>query len=531
MQPYTISWTEKGVEKTKTVSGFDPFYLERLSVTLRLKEKQVYQFHISDKLGCKYVSSEIHNTVLETNITYEVTENCDSLTYYIDVPYYRSLPIKVRTTFQNTDSSNIGDYVEWQPGFSGTIPYNFKLNILVRDSLCLVSEDSEWFKPELEIIHTKQPGCSGPDGKGQIGVVVTNFEPQNNHRMFWNDIETDTILMYRTLDEGTYTVNVLNEDGCGVSEEVTLSWMPSFEVKYPDLLCADDTAYIVPQIDGILYDRLFYKTDVLDLFIDSIPFIMSSSSDTTLGLYYLKDGCYSKRVDVTIHGTEYFPLALDTTLVWCKGVDSLILTSPISSTQWYSTGYASLLQVGDTMNYATSFELDTIMVYLQSNNKQCTSDTSVIYVKQSNFDATVSNSNILTMKEGVSPYSIQVSGDMSYGFFTKDSVINLNDSINIGGYTLMVSDSIGCKVSLSDINVLGLFYDYSKKGMVYPNPVTSTLYFNEVDALSKDFRVFNLNGELVYKGVLVDEEFDFSEFSTGTYFIQIENLVFKVVKD
>lgn len=118
------------------------------------------------------------------------------------------------------------------------------------------------------------------------------------------------------------------------------------------------------------------------------------------------------------------------------------------------------------------------------------------------------------------------------------SIISSSSSVSVGeivvipqNQTQSSSGIIGILVQTLEVPQLEL----SEKITVFPNPTTSTVYFQtETNLTDEKISVFNLSGQLVSeKKITASNSLDLSDLSTGVYLIQFTNKKinsFKIIK-
>lgn len=118
------------------------------------------------------------------------------------------------------------------------------------------------------------------------------------------------------------------------------------------------------------------------------------------------------------------------------------------------------------------------------------------------------------------------------------SLITSSSSVSIGEIVVVPvnpnqssSGIIGILVQTLEVPQLEL----NEKITVYPNPTTSTVFFQtDTNLADENISVFNLSGQLISeKKITADNALDLSELSTGIYLIQFTNKninSFKIIK-
>jgi hypothetical protein len=119
------------------------------------------------------------------------------------------------------------------------------------------------------------------------------------------------------------------------------------------------------------------------------------------------------------------------------------------------------------------------------------------------------------------------------------SIISSNSSVSVGEIVVIpvnpnqLSSGIIGILTQTQLEVPQL--ELSSKITVYPNPTTSTIYFQTDTNLSDEqVSIFNLSGQLVSENKITsDKAMDLSELSAGVYLIRFKNKninSFKIIK-
>jgi len=118
------------------------------------------------------------------------------------------------------------------------------------------------------------------------------------------------------------------------------------------------------------------------------------------------------------------------------------------------------------------------------------------------------------------------------------SIIGASGSISIGEIVVVPENQsssssgiIGILVQTLEVPQLEL----SEKITVYPNPTTSSIFFQTTNNLfNEKVSILNVSGQLIsQKQITADNALDLSELSTGVYLIQFTNKnikSFKIIK-
>lgn len=119
------------------------------------------------------------------------------------------------------------------------------------------------------------------------------------------------------------------------------------------------------------------------------------------------------------------------------------------------------------------------------------------------------------------------------------SIISPGSSVSVGEIVVVpdnqTQSSSGLIGILTQTQLEVQQLELSEKITVFPNPTTSTVYFQTDTNLSDEkISIFNLSGQLVSeKKITADNALDLSELSTGVYLIRFANKninSFKIIK-
>lgn len=79
-------------------------------------------------------------------------------------------------------------------------------------------------------------------------------------------------------------------------------------------------------------------------------------------------------------------------------------------------------------------------------------------------------------------------------------------------------------LSSSDVN------SFDKNSFFYPNPVINKAHLNSNLLLNKQYKIYNSIGQLVLKGIILNQYISLKNLPSGLYFIKIDQNVFKLIK-
>lgn len=272
-----------------------------------------------------------------------------------------------------------------------------------------------------------------------LNPVVTGGTPDYTYQ--WSTGESTPTIYVSTA--GIYALAVTDAVGCTAldSMNLTLSSSANAEFSYLDSICAGDTSCFVALNSGIDSWSISNGVDTIN-FADTNTVCYSFTEPGTYTIeHILQSNCGTDTVTHTVyvHGIE---LDLSDTLV-CSSADSVTLdagsgfdsylwnTGETTQTITVSTG-TYWVQVGEQLGSSICYAVDTIHVDTNDLNVSITNDTTVCAGGTFRIYSTVSG--------GVTPYQF---------LWNTGAITTYLDVYEPGTYTLVVTDSMGCKDSAS----------------------------------------------------------------------------------
>ena len=65
---------------------------------------------------------------------------------------------------------------------------------------------------------------------------------------------------------------------------------------------------------------------------------------------------------------------------------------------------------------------------------------------------------------------------------------------------------------------------------VYPNPASNILHINNINLLGEEYKIYDMSGKMIIKGINNTNEINIENLSTGTYSIKIKDNIFNFIK-
>jgi hypothetical protein len=113
-------------------------------------------------------------------------------------------------------------------------------------------------------------------------------------------------------------------------------------------------------------------------------------------------------------------------------------------------------------------------------------------------------------------------------------IINENDTVfiadSIGSYAVVVSNS--CGSDTSNCLTASIFEYQNNQFQIYPNPSWEKLYLlTEIKFIGEDFNITDFSGRIIQSGKIVStkQEINLLPFSSGMYYISIQNSLSKII--
>lgn len=353
----------------------------------------------------------------------------------------------------------------------------------------------------------------------------------------WSDQpSTPSTMATRTnLTAGTYTVTVADNAGCSVVlAPVTITEPNAINISLDaqnDVNCFGDN-------DGSILVSVSGGTGVLNYNWDNA----ANTEDVltaTAGTYQLSvtdaNNCVQISSVYTINEpAELLVTIADQTNITCNGANNGTITATVSggtgiyTNLWTNGAGTSLAPAGLAPN---SYQLSV------SDANNCNVSSAVVTLTEptplaATVSATQSNANANT---GTAT-AVATGGTAPYTYLWTDAASQSNSAatgLAQGTYTCTITDVNNCTTMVStEVGIIDAIAGLAVKGLaIYPNPTNGlfTITFESKEKLDFDLKVMNTIGKVVYTNTFQNisgefkEQFDFSNFTNGIYFIALSN--------
>ena len=105
-----------------------------------------------------------------------------------------------------------------------------------------------------------------------------------------------------------------------------------------------------------------------------------------------------------------------------------------------------------------------------------------------------------------------------------------NFIVRIGG----IPGSNGNALWIDEISIANGSYDESIEDDInislYPNPVSNILYIKNSNLLGEKYKIYDMSGKMIIKGVNNSNDINVETLSTGYYSLKIKDSIFKFIK-
>ena len=371
--------------------------------------------------------------------------------------------------------------------------------------------------PSVVVIPT-DPACGLDNGEisaagtGGTGTLIYS----------WSNGETGQTIS--NLGVGTYTVTVLDDNGCSQFASATLSNIngPTATVNPDQTICSGDTATVTA--DGAGSGGSYNWDQTLGA---GITHSVSPNSTTTYTVVVTDvNGCSSSiSTTITVEPTPVLVFSPSSPNI-CES-DSVTLS--VFGAQNYSWDSG---EIGSSVTVSPN----TQTIYTVTGQDGNCSSTSSITVNVSPNPVVVAGADNFTVVTGESiNFTNAGSNGTNYNWDFGDggsSVLNSPSYsyANVGTYTVILYASLGnCSGSdtiVINVDVNGiLFHQQSEAYSIYPNPVSSELHIEAVNNFEKvKYTIVDALGKIVLEGIYdFNSAIDVSSIAKGVYIIQLEN--------
>jgi hypothetical protein len=369
---------------------------------------------------------------------------------------------------------------------------------------------------------TVEEDCFGDDD-GSLTVTITGGDGPFTYNIGGGAQGSGT---FTDLQQGTYTITVIDNNSCSQDVEVTLDGPAELTVSstVTDLTCAGTN-------DGEINVNANGGTAPLDYNIGSGGQASSSFPNLPNATYTVTvtddNNCITTENNVVVAVGPGVTANLTITDASCNGAsDGSVQVVPTNGIASYTYDIGGGAQAGDTFTglSAGGFSIDIV------DGNACTGTvTGTIgqpsaitgsYTVVDELNGNDGSINI-TIAGGTWPYTYSWTGTGGY-------ISTVNDPNNLAGgvYNVTVTDANGCTFDINNIVVLSSvgFDENDITFNVYPNPSNGqfNLVLSTVDNIN--LSVVDVTGRTIHQEHLLGDSFyliDLSDKADGTYFIKV----------
>jgi len=329
---------------------------------------------------------------------------------------------------------------------------------------------------------------------------------------------------YEDQDSGSYTVQVINNNGCtntSTPVSVTLKPVPAAPVSIllgnTSFCVGDSVVFGTSSVAGLSYQWMHNNVAIAGA-------VNYSYAANSLGYYEVqvtKNGCSSVSTPQLV---VVFPIPQDSLIITgkaiiCAGGVYVISAVAISglSYSWYQNG--SLVSGPNSFSTYNAVNPGIYNAYVTTNNG-CGAWTQSVNVTSAPSPTPVimASGNVLNTQAFVTYQWFR------YGI-SIPSAINENYTVSQNGiYTVKVTDSNGCEALSPEYTVSGLGVQNvvitGDDVKIYPNPATSVVHFDA--PVKVNVSIFSIEG----KTVLQQDDahvMDISRMANGVYMIRVSD--------
>ncbi len=371
------------------------------------------------------------------------------------------------------------------------------------------------------------------------GILTANVSGGvTDYSYLWDDPGSQTTSYAQNLDEGTYSVTVVDAVGCTEDAEYSIvnpELITISDISITPVSCYDgDNGVAEISITGGTSPYSYSWTD--NTLIDT-----NKRSDLDPGDYTVTvsdvNGC---ELDSTLAFTIEQPSnALTVTEDTDSHIDntcyggSLGSLSVTASGGWGQYSYATDTNNWSSTNSFSELSAADYLVYVKDSNN-CVESIEVEITEPTELlvsSSVVSNSIAISASGGTSPYAYQLNSE------TSSQESGQFEDLEDGTYWVLVTDANSCGPVSSDtieIDLTALSDYLLAETKVYPNPSDGEF---KVDLKPTDdgefvIEIYSTNGSLVKKEIQFAESeqtttisFDLSNSPTGVYMLKINGIV------
>jgi len=327
------------------------------------------------------------------------------------------------------------------------------------------------------------------------------------------------------LGVGTYTVTVMDGNGCSQIASATLSNVngPTATVNPDQTICSGDTATLTA--GGVGSGGSYNWDQTLGAGITQSVF----PNSTTIYTVIVTDvnGCSSSvSTTITVEPTPVLVFSPSSPNI-CESDSVTLNVTGAQNYSWDSGETASSVTVSP----------DTQTIYTVTGQDGNCSSTASITVSVSPNPVVVAGANNFTVVTGESiNFTNAGSNGTSYNWDFGDggnSTLNFPsyNYANVGTYTVILYSNLGnCSGSdtiVINVDVNGILsHQQSGAYSIYPNPVSSELHIEAINKFETvKYTIVEAQGKVVLEGIYeFNSTIDVSSLAKGVYIIQIENM-------
>ena len=359
----------------------------------------------------------------------------------------------------------------------------------------------------------------GQDAQICEGGAYSLSVPDNFTQYFWNDVEGTN--QFSATEEGTYTLRVINANGCEATDEVHLTVFPASTIELGDNVIACEGSEHTFSVTDNFAQYFWNNVEGTNEFLTS-----------TEGTYTLRvidnNGCdATDDVNFSFHTTPSVDLGNDINI--CEGSEHTFSVADNFAQYFWNDVEGTNEIIADTEgNYS--------LKVIDANGCEAT-DFVNLGLYETPETPIVSYANGILSSTVESEYQWYLNNQTLSGFTAQQFTPEQD-----GNYSVEVWSEFGCKSSQSEsveVILVGIA-DLLKENMsIYPNPTKGKLVidlrnnFNNVSTLQ--LNLLDSSGKLILcKKLEPITTLDLSSYPSGLYFIHFINLneavSFKIVK-
>lgn len=381
-----------------------------------------------------------------------------------------------------------------------------------------------------------QPLCNGD--KGSINVAANDADPQYTFSIFEGATQVNSVgpiidnnYTFQNLNSGTYTVNIISENGCTFSEDITITEPPLLTVTATltsPLTCSDGEITVYPV--GGTPPYYYFVNGSTDF--QSVPEIVVSSAGT-YSINVLDANNCSADVTIEVDAVSGPEFTVSVTDITCadndnSGALTINVTNANGSGVTYSIDGGTTFVNSNVFTGLTVGNYDVVVQYTTGTDICETTPQTVIVNSSESITGTAeltapftctSNGTITVtgVTGGDAPYTYSIDGVN----FQNSNIFN---DLTQGTYTINVKDASGCSSAMNQITVEAL------------NPPTDLMFDNSPVTCPTNAATVSITGTTGGTGILeyqitapasaattYQTSTSFSGLEPGTYTFQVKD--------